>query len=174
MIVPEVTLDISKALHGFERLAGRFSDFTPVMGGRLDVAARALIRRQFETQGRAGAGGGGGWKHLTARYAKQKARDEFGRDRMNRIMQRTDSLFRTLTVKGEPGQFFRATRTSYRLGVDPNAIDPTGRDLYPRFIAAQLGIAPQPERQVIPDPLPKGFIRDVQRILATYIVGDLN
>lgn len=155
-----VSLDVTPQVVRFERIAGRFTDFRPVMGGRVDVAARRLVRRMFLTQGR--AGGRGQWPKLTDRYVR--AQRVFP-DRP--ILRQTDDLFDALTVRGHPNQELVLEKDRYSLSVAEGA----GK-VRARFVGHQLGVPESkvPVRQMIPDPLPKTFIAEIRKAVMSYIV----
>lgn len=164
MITADVALELTPAIVKFERLAGRFTNFVPVLGGRIDVLARQLIRRQFETAGR--AAGRGSWRGLTPTYSKRRRFP--GRP----LLRQTDALYDALTRRGHPNQQLVLARDRYSLTVAEGAQDREGRSVRARFIGHQLGV-PRfnvPVRQVIPDPLPRTFIDDCRRAVKAYVV----
>jgi hypothetical protein len=151
-------LDITTALVRFKRLAGRTSDFRPVLGGRVDVAARRLIRRQFLSEGR--ASGRGQWAALQPTYVARRVLPDMP------MLRQSDGLFEALTQKGHPDQDVVLEPHRYSLTIAEDA------DTRARFVGHQLGV-PQsnlPARQMIPDPLPKTFIDEVRQIAKSYIV----
>jgi hypothetical protein len=157
----ETSLDITPELIRLNRIAGRFSNFKPVLGGRVDVLARRLIRRQFETEGR--AGGQGGWKKLTPTYLARRVLP--GKP----ILRQSDGLFEALTQKGHADQQVVLEKDLYSLTIDESA------DTHARFVGHQLGVPRSnlPARQMIPDPLPKNFINEVRQAVKAYVVrGD--
>lgn len=158
MIEIDATLEITTALIKFERLAGRFTNFAPVMGGRVDVLARRLIRRMFETEGR--ASGRGQWQALTENYIKRRVFP--GKP----LLRQSDGLYEALTERGNQNQELTLTPTTYRLGISESS------DVRARFIGHQLGVPSSnlPARQMIPDPLPETFIRQVRAAVKAYIV----
>ncbi|MBA3684608.1 MAG: hypothetical protein H0W72_05135 [Planctomycetes bacterium] len=164
MIDLEVSLDITPAVIRLERIAGRYSNFSPVLGGRVDVLARGLIRRMFLTQGR--ASGRGQWARLTERYLARR------RFPAQPLLRQTDALYRTLTEKGAPGQRTVLTPNQYSLSVDPSADDTDGRPIIARFIGHQRGVPESnlPAREIIPDPLPQSFIQQVRNAVKAYVV----
>jgi len=164
MISAETALELSPAIVKFERLAGRFTNFVPVMGGRIDVLARRLIRRQFETQGR--AAGRGQWPGLTPTYRKRRQFPD------RPLLRQTDALYDALTKRGHPNQQLVLARDRYSLTVAEGAQDQEGRSVRARFIGHQLGVPVShvPVRQVIPDPLPRTFIHDCRRAVKAYVV----
>lgn len=157
--VINLSLEITPTLVRFQRIAGRFSNFIPVLGGRVDVAARRLIRRMFQTQGR--ASGRGQWPALTERY---KAVRQFPE---KPLLRQSDELFNALTVKGHQDQEVVLERDRYSITVADNA----GK-LRARFVGHQRGVPEYkvPVRQMIPDPLPKTFIEEVRKAVRAYIV----
>ena len=156
MIEVRTDLEITTALIKFERLAGRFTNFVPVMGGRVDVLARRLIRRMFDTEGR--ASGRGQWQALSPNYAKRRAFPN------KPLLRQEDELYRALTERGNENQELTLTRNTYSLTV--------GGSVRAKFIGHQLGLPEQnlPARQMIPDPLPETFIRQVRAAVKAYIV----
>jgi len=159
MIELKTELEITPTLIRFERLAGRFSNFIPVLGGRVDVLARRLIRRMFDTQGR--ASGRGQWQALTENYKKRR---QFpGKP----LLRQLDELYDALTRKGDANQAVILEKDRYSLSVSEAA----GR-IRARFVGHQLGVPESnlPARQMIPDPLPQTFINDVRRAVRAYIL----
>lgn len=158
------SLTLTPQIIRFTRLAGRFTNFVPVLGGRVDVLARGLIRRQFQTLGR--ASGRGQWRALQPTYV---ARRKFP-DRPT--LRQTDALYDALTKRGHPDQELVLDPDHYSLTVSETATDESGRSIRARFIGHQLGV-PRfnvPVRQVIPDPLPKTFLAEVRRAVKAYVV----
>ncbi len=164
MLVIETSLTITPGLIKFERLAGRFSDFKPVLGGRVDVAARELIRQMFRTQGRAGPQGR--WPALTPRYLRVRKLPT------RPMLRQSDALYDALTKKGHPNQQVVLEVDQYSLTVAEGAVDDKARSVRARFVGHQRGVPrfKVPQRQIIPDPLPKTFIDKVRRLVKAYIV----
>jgi hypothetical protein len=160
-----VVLEVTPTLVRFQRIAGRFSDFKPVLGGRVDVASRRLIRRMFATQGR--ASGRGQWAPLTERYVRQ--RRQFP---TRPLLRQTDAMYEALTVRGHPDQETILERDRYAITVAEDATDDAGRSIRARFVGHQRGVPESgvPARPMIPDPLPKTFIDEVRRAVRAYIV----
>jgi hypothetical protein len=159
VIEVRTTLDITPALVRFQRIAGRFTNFVPVMGGRVDVLARRLIKRQFDTEGR--ASGRGRWAPLTENYKKRRVFPD------RPLLRQTDELYNALVRRGDANQDLILERNRYSLSVSEAA----GR-VRARFVGHQLGNPDYnlPARQMIPDPLPKNFIEQVRRAVKAYIV----
>lgn len=158
MISISTSLDLTPAITRFERLAGRFSNFVPVMGGRVDVLARRLIKRQFDTEGR--ASGRGQWAALTENYKRRRVFPD------RPLLRQSDGLYDALTKRGHPDQELILEKNRYSLTIDE------GAETRARFIGHQLGVPAKnlPARQMIPDPLPKTFIQQVRNALQAYIV----
>ena len=159
MIEVRTELEITPALLRFERIAGRFTNFIPVMGGRVDVAVRRFIRRVFDTEGR--ASGRGRWPRLSEEYVRRRAIP--GRP----LLRQTDDLYNALTRRGDPNQELILERNRYSLSVSEAA----GR-VRARFVGHQLGVPESnvPARPMIPDPLPQTFINQMRQIVKSYIV----
>lgn len=159
MITVDVGLTVTPGIVKFERLAGRFTNFVPVLGGRVDVLARTLIRRQFQTQGR--ASGRGQWAALQPAYQRRRPFPD------RPLLRQTDALYDALTRRGHPDQTLVLAKDRYSLTVSESA----GK-VRARFIGHQLGV-PQsnvPVRQMIPDPLPTTFIDQLRRAVKAYVV----
>jgi hypothetical protein len=152
-------LELTPAIVRFTRLAGRFTNFVPVLGGRVDVLARGLIRRQFDTKGR--AGGRGPWRGLTTNYLKRRKFPD------RPLLRQDDELYDALTKRGHPDQDVTLEKDRYSLTVDEGA----GK-VRAKFVGHQLGVplVKLPVRQVIPDPLPKSFITEVRQAVKAYVV----
>lgn len=148
-----VEVDVTPALIKFNRIAGRFSNFKPLAGGRVDVIVRRMIRRQFDTQG-----GNRRWPALKPWYAAAKRRAVGNK----RILRYSDRLYNALTVKNAEGQVLTLEKDHYNLSVNP--------ELMGRARAHQFGLGYMPVRRFIPDPLPKSFIADLKRAAKAYIV----
>lgn len=157
-------LEVTPALVRLNIIAGRFSNFIPVMGGRVDVLARRLIRRQFETQGR--ASGQGQWAPLTKDYRDVRKFPE------KPLLRQEDALYKALTKKGDPNQELTLTPFHYALTVREGAQDSEGRSVHARFVGHQLGVPVSnvPVREMIPDPLPKTFISELRAAIKAYVL----
>lgn len=158
MIEIRTDLEITTALIKFERLAGRFTNFEPVMGGRVDVLARQLIRRMFETEGR--ASGRGQWQALSPNYLKRRVLPS------KPLLRQSDGLYEALTQRGNANQELTLSRNTYSLTVAESS------DIRARFIGHQRGVPSSnlPARPMIPDPLPQTFIQSVRKAVKSYIV----
>jgi hypothetical protein len=157
--VEDPALTVTTALVRFERLAGRYTDFTPDLGGRVDVLAREMIRRQFETEGR--ASGRGQWRALTENYLKRRVFPGLPK------LRQSDALFNALTKRNDPNAEISVSRDHYSRTVSPSA----GK-VRASFVGHQLGV-PEfnvPVRQMIPDPLPKSFIEEFRQVVMSYVV----
>jgi hypothetical protein len=157
-------LTLTPEIIRFTRLAGRFTNFVPVLGGRVDVLARTLIRRQFQTQGR--ASGRGQWPALSPSYEKRRAFPD------RPTLRQTDALYDALTKRGHENQQVELDVDHYSLTVAEGAVDDNGRSIRARFVGHQLGVPKRrvPVRQMIPDPLPKTFIEEIRRAVKAYVV----
>lgn len=157
-------LEVTPALVRLNIIAGRFSNFIPVMGGRVDVLVRRLIKRQFDTEGR--ASGRGQWPGLTADY--QRVREFPDKP----LLRQTDALYRALTRRGDPNQELTLERDRYALTVREGAQDSRGRSIHARFVGHQLGVPRSnlPARQMLPDPLPKTFITELRAAIKAYVL----
>jgi hypothetical protein len=158
MIFAEVNVEVTPAMLRVNRIAGRFSNFVPLVGGRVDVITRQLIKRQFATQGR--AAGRGRWRSLRPWYAEWKRSIGKGR---KPIMRLTDRLYNALTKRAAVGQVVQASQDRYVLTVT--------QDLMPRLRAHQLGLSNNPVRQVIPKPPPKSYMEELRKATRSYVIS---
>lgn len=162
MISIQTEISVTPGLLKTERLAGRFSDFKPLLGGRIDVITRRFLRRVFETQGR--ATGQGGWKKLSKSWLLRRIP---GRP----ILRQTDALYDALTKRGHPNQEVVLEEDLYSLTVAEGATDKKGRSIRDRFIGHQTGNNPPlPRRAIIPDEMPKTFIQECRKAVLAYVV----
>lgn len=155
----DVAVEITPAMVKFNRLAGRFSNFIPLSGGRLDVAVRDFLKRRFESEGR--VGGGGRWVQLSPSYREFK-KAKVG---SKKLLQFRGSMMDAFTKKGAPHQILNLTPTSYELTVDES----TQR----KARSHQWGNPDThlPARVIVPPTLPNNFIDQLRRVVMSYATG---
>lgn len=158
MINADFEVQITPALVKLNRIAGRFNNFEPVMGGRLDVAVRDFFRRRFESEGR--VGGGGRWKKLTTSYSSFK-RSRGGR---RRILQLSGKMMEAYSKRNAEHQIIRTGKDFYELSVDetiaPRVAGHTRGN--PRFKL--------PKRPIKPRTYPKSFIEELRQAVKGYVI----
>lgn len=154
----DVKVNISSSITTLNRLAGRFSNWIPIAGGRLDVAVRDFLRRRFESEGR--VGGGGKWVQLAPHYAAFKKL----RVGTRKLLQYSGSMMEAFTRRRAQHQILRATRDTYELTVD--------EEIQPRARAHQHGVQKKgiPIRIIVPVVLPKNFMNDLKGIIQSYVI----
>jgi len=146
-----VTVDIREALQRFDVLQRSLRDFRPAFVV-IDKHVTTVFARQFASLG---AFGGTLWAAL--RPSTIRARASVGRGRGG-ILRDTNRLWASL-VKGR----------------GPESVRVIGKDDYRRGTAVpyaqyhQSGTASMPQRQVIPDPMPRAVTQVWAKILARYI-----
>jgi hypothetical protein len=157
--VIEVGIEITPALVKFNRIAGRFTNFEPVLGGRIDVAVRKFMRERFESEGR--VGGGGRWVKLTPKYAAWKRVTGRG---SRKILQYSGEMMAAFTERGAPHQVLTTGPDYYHLSVD--------EEIQKRARGHQHGWVPTglPIRKIVPDNLPLNFITALRKIAKSYVV----
>lgn len=155
----EVAVTITPALVRLNRLAGRFTNFKPVLGGKVDVIARRFMKRRFESEGR--VGGGGKWQKLTPRYAAWK----FSRvPRSRKILQLNQTMYNAFTKRGAPMQRVTSEKDEYSLTV-------TGKVQMIAMAHTSGAGGRLPVRVVVPDPLPKTLITELRQAIRSYVVS---
>jgi hypothetical protein len=154
----EVTLSVTPALLELNRIAKRFSNFTPLMASKLDEAVRDFMKRRFESEGQ--VGGGGRWVRLSPGYASFKRATVGGA----KILQFSGSLMDAYTKRGAPHQVLRVGKDFYELTVD--------EVLGPRARGHQRGVQRTrlPRRAIIPPVLPKNFIGQLRSLIKGFVI----
>lgn len=136
---------LSEAEQALLELPGRLRNLEPVVSQAIAPAADAMLRRHWETQGRAF---GHPWKPLAPSTLAERIR----KGTANKgPLRDTDTLFRA--VFSSAARRIARTATGVRLSLMPDD---------PKWMFHQLGTRRMPQRQVIPQPLPRTF-RDVCR-----------
>lgn len=150
-----VAVEVTPAIARFNRIAGRFSNFVPLAGGKVDVLVRNMIRRQLDSEG---AAFGKPYKALNPDYAKWK-RKKYGR---KRILVRKGQMREAFVQKKGPSQILTLRKDFYRLAARGQVAK--------RASMHQYGRGNNPVRQIIPDPLPESFLQELNRAVRSYII----
>lgn len=155
MIPIEVSVEPQEAVALIGKVRRRAEDLSPLFRKKFLPRFRKMERDLFSSEG---AGATPKWKPLRLSTLRQKRRLGYGR---KSIMRRTDRLFFSLT-RNHPEATFEVTRFGVKMGTEVP---------YARFhqYAGRRGRLPR--RQVIPDPLPRGFLNDLREFLAEYLEG---
>ena len=142
------------------QILSRLRDWPSGTQGDIGASLRTLIRTQMDSEGRSS---GSPWAPLSLRYSGWKSRRYSSR----KILQRGGSLYTTFTRKGGIqaitfGQGGSVNGIEFKIG---------GPDVsYWRFHQYGAPNANLPQRQIIPQPLPDGFISGVRDIVGRYII----
>jgi phage gpG-like protein len=153
-----VSMDLSQTLVALTGVSGRVKNLRPVFHGPIDQSVSELFSAQFHTEG---AFGGRRWAALSQQTIKQRMQRGRGR---GGILRDTSRLWASLVKRGSPEGIRAITDSRYRRGT---AVP------YARF--HQEGTKRMPQRQVIPDPMPKVVEDAWVRIIANYVqTGDLS
>lgn len=150
-----VHVDSRQAERTLREVAARATDLRTVFGGPIDKHVSTVFRRQFETEG---AFGGRPWRPLTPETLAQKRR--IRRERMG-ILRRYNRLWGSL-VKVGPESIRRVGRTVYERGTRVSHAAPHQTGAPKRNL---------PERQPVPDPMPRAVVGVWDRLIAAHLEG---
>jgi hypothetical protein len=141
----QALLELPARLRGLRRLM--IQGVAPVVN--------KMLKRHWDSKGAAFGHAWAPWapSTLAARIRKGNASKGLMRD--------TDHLFRVL---------FRARSTDDRLKIVAGGLRLQLNTGVPYGIFHQLGTSNMPERQIIPDPLPRSFVRTVRDVVRVYIL----
>lgn len=164
MTIPiRVEVDDSRARRTYSRLFRGFAKMEPVMRGPVKQLVLNSIRQQFDTRGAYG-GGGKPWKELAPATLAKKARaGKAGKG----PLRFTDKLFKSMTQKESANRIERIGPRSYTLISKVKS-----KNGFPYGASHQTGTANGrvPMRQIVPDPMPESFMRQLRRIIRGYLI----
>lgn len=141
-------------------LPNRLRNLRPMMQRGVAPAYNAMLKRHWDSKG---AAFGHRWAPLAASTIASKTR----RGTIQKgILRDSDHLFKVL---------FRARATDNRLAIVAGGLRFSGDVSVPYAIYHQVGTQFMPERQVIPDPLPRSFKALVRLIVRDYaLTGEIH
>lgn len=148
-----IILDDREAVQRLARINGRFAKFGPDVINRIVALFRASMRQQFETEG---DWGGKKWAPLARVTLERKAALGFGN---KLILERTGKLREAFT---ELSSDFDVTTEGTSIVI---TISNTAGKYH------QDGTPTMPKREIIPDPLPATFVRQLKNIVTGYMLG---
>jgi hypothetical protein len=156
-----VTIDDSRAERRFARLEHRFSNYLPVMRGPVRQLVRRAIIQQYRTRGNYG---GEKWVELAESTIRRK--QAAGGYSLGPL-KFTRGLYESLTVLDHPERREVISKRGYRLRSLRRS-----RAGFPIGAAHQTGTEDGhvPRRQVIPDPMPASFMRELRSIIRGYLI----
>jgi hypothetical protein len=138
-------------------LPARLNNLRGLMKQEIAPAFNRMLLRHWESKG---AAFGHRWAPLAASTIAAKTR----KGTVSKgILRDSDHLFKTL---------FRERSTDSRLQVVAGGLRFQGNVGVPYALYHQVGTEFMPERQVIPDPLPRSFREEVRRIILAYVYAD--
>jgi hypothetical protein len=137
------------------KLPNRLRNLRPLMQRGIAPAFNAMLKRHWDSKGAAFGRRWAPWAESTraARIAKGNAAKGLLRD--------TDHLFKVL---------FRERATDNRLRVVAGGVEFRPNVNVPYALFHQVGTSRMPERQVIPDPLPRSFKQECRAIVREFIL----
>lgn len=152
----DIDVEIEPALLKLNGMASRFSNFKPLMLGKLHDAVLRFFKRRFETEGV--FGGGRPWVQLNENYASFKKL----KARRHRILQFSGQMMDAYSKKGAPGQVVEMGPNLYSLTVDES--------IAPRARGHQRGVKRigLPQRQIVPPEYPRSFIDELKIAVRGY------
>lgn len=136
-------------------LPNRLRNLRRVMTDVVAPEANRMLKKHWDTKGAAFGHRWAPWAPSTLAARIRKGNASMG------ILRDTDHLFRTL---------FRARSTDDRLKVVRGGLRLQLNIGVPYGIFHQVGTSNMPERQVIPDPLPRSFVRTVRALIKDFIL----
>lgn len=137
-------------------LPNRLANLRPVMVGAIAPAANRMLIRHWESKGAAFGRRWAPWAPSTLRKRLAKGNVEKG------ILRDTDHLFKTLIRARSGDDRLKVIKGGLRLQLNTRE----AKALY-----HQVGTQFMPERQVIPDPLPRSFKQEVNAILRKFVLS---
>jgi hypothetical protein len=139
------------------RLPNRLSTegLRALMRERIAPLSDAMILRHWMSKGAAFGRRWAPWAPSTLAKRIRKGNAAQG------LMRDSDHLFRALLARRDVDARLRLTQRGIRLQLNTSV---------PYAIYHQVGTRFMPERQVIPDPLPRAFLQDVRAAIRQYVV----
>jgi hypothetical protein len=136
-------------------LPNRMKNLRPVMIASIAPAVNKMLKRHWDTLGKAFGHPWAPWAESTLRQRIKKGNAGKG------LMRDSDHLFKTLFQSRVADNRLRSIRGGLRLQLNTSV---------PYAVYHQVGTSFMPERQVIPDPLPPTFIRQVRALLREFLL----
>ncbi len=137
-------------------IPNRLANLRPVMVGAIAPAANRMLARHWESKGAAFGHKWATWAPSTLRKRLAKGNAEKG------ILRDTDHLYKTIIRVRSGDDRLRVIQGGLRLQLNTREA---------KAVYHQVGTQFMPERQVIPDPLPKSFRSEVRALLRKFILS---
>jgi hypothetical protein len=147
---------LSKGEQQLLLLPNRLANLRSVMIGAVAPAANRMLKRHWDSKGAAFGHEWAEWAESTLRKRIKKGNVAKG------ILRDTDHLFKVL---------FRARSGDDRLKVIRGGLRLSLNIRERKALYHQVGTQFMPERQVIPDPLPVSFGREVRAIVRDFVLS---
>lgn len=155
----KVSVQYSPRLSAAEKtlaaLPNRLRNLRPVMQRGIAPAFNRMEERHFKSKGAAFGRRWAPWAASTLAARIKKGNASKG------IMRDTDHLYRTLLRGREADSRLRLISGGLRLDFNIGV---------PYAIYHQVGTSRMPERQIIPDPLPRSFMQECRAILREFVL----
>ncbi len=151
----EAVVRVSKSIQQLNELPERLKNLRPVMVGAVAPLANQMLLRHWESKG---AAFGHTWAPLAPSTIATRARKG---TLAKGILRDTDHLFRAIFRERAADSRLSSAPGGYRLRLDTRI---------PYAIYHQVGTSNMPDRQVIPDPLPRSFVQDVKKVVREYLL----
>lgn len=146
---------LTKGEQALLQLPNRLRNLRKLMVEGVAPAANRMLRRHWDSKGAAFGHAWAAWAPSTLAARIRKGNAGMG------LLRDTDHLFRVL---------FRGRSTDDRLRVVAGGLRLQLNTGVPYGIYHQVGTSHMPERQIIPDPLPRSFVREVRGIVRDYLL----
>jgi hypothetical protein len=159
MIPVRVTLDDTRALRRIDALLQRAVNFRSLMEGPVRQLVRRLIVDQFRTRGGIS---GRPWKALALSTIRKKQRaGVVGRG----PLKFTTEMYQSFVNLNHPDRRETITARGYSL----RSVRKNTRGQHYSAVH-QRGGGRVPMRQIVPDPAPQGFLRELKRLVKGYLI----
>jgi hypothetical protein len=144
---------LSRAEQQLLLLPKRLVNLRPLMRRGILPLYNRMLKRHWDSKGAAFGHQWAPWAASTLAARTRKGNVAMG------LLRDTDHLFRTI---------FKERMSDDRLKVVEGKVRFQGNIAVPYAIYHQVGTQFMPERQVIPDPLPRSFRESVRNVIRTY------
>lgn len=151
----DYNVQLSRGEQSLMELPNRLANLRPVMLGAIAPRVQAMLKKHWESKGAAFGHKWAPWSESTARKRAKKGNVASG------ILVDTGHLFKVLVRDRITDNRLRSVPGGLKLALDTRV---------PRAVFHQVGTQFMPERQVIPDPLPVSFRREVKDVLRAYVL----
>lgn len=146
---------LSRGEQNLLQLPNRLAQLRPLMRRGVAPRVNRMLLRHWESKGAAFGHRWAPWAASTLRKRRRKGNEGKG------ILRDTDHLFKAVFRERTTDNRLRAIKGGLKLSLDIRV---------PRALYHQVGTMHMPERQVIPDPLPRPFKTEIRGVVRLYIL----